>query len=433
VANSLPTEWCGQVRSTDNTANALDNGSHRYHALYVLAADGVSRFSSFAGTLQTDALQASALLERSYGRSIRYDMGTDCGSQYLDITVLRLPQTTAELKTLAGTATGTIDAVDQAIDAAGFDTIGRYDSSLTASRKKTNFVVWLDGPAPSGYCGQGTLYDDSTRAPSNWNNYGGKLSLIFRKSSGFCGSNTVRHEIGHNLGALQAIAPSESGGHCYDAYEDTMCYPQAPKVGSGVSGDQFFDYNNDDYWDPPASQLPLTDPQYRAPLEWWTVNLSRFLCPDASCNVPADWTPSAAGASTPPPTADGDGDGVADTADNCPQTANGDQADSFGDARGDACEPRPAHDAAGPLTTTTTTTATTTRGATLRVTTLRRGDSWRIVLRARGRGSALLRVRCRRDGRAATLLSRRTALPRTIRLHARCLSRPRASLSRLHA
>jgi hypothetical protein len=36
-------------------------------------------------------------------------------------------------------------------------------------------------------------------------------------------------------------------------------------------------------------------------------------------------------------TADGDGDGVPDDLDNCPTLANGDQADSDGDGRGDAC------------------------------------------------------------------------------------------------
>ena len=29
-----------------------------------------------------------------------------------------------------------------------------------------------------------------------------------------------------------------------------MCYSQAPKVAGGQRG-QFFDYGNDDYWDPP--------------------------------------------------------------------------------------------------------------------------------------------------------------------------------------
>ena len=85
------------------------------------------------------------------------------------------------------------------------------------------------------------------------------------------------HEMGHNLGAIQKVAPHAfDGAHCDDAYEDTMCYSQAPRVAGGQRG-QFFDYGNDDYWDPPNG----------APLPWWTANLNRFLCADATCNVAA--------------------------------------------------------------------------------------------------------------------------------------------------
>ena len=41
------------------------------------------------------------------------------------------------------------------------------------------------------------------------------------------------------------------------------------------------------------------------------------------------------------PSADGDGDGIDDDADNCPAIANADQADTDGDGTGDACDPSP--------------------------------------------------------------------------------------------
>ena len=48
----------------------------------------------------------------------------------------------------------------------------------------------------------------------------------------------------------------------------------------------------------------------------------------------SDWTIGNPGSSLP----DGDGDGVADDADNCPATANSDQADADGDGQGNACD-----------------------------------------------------------------------------------------------
>lgn len=43
----------------------------------------------------------------------------------------------------------------------------------------------------------------------------------------------------------------------------------------------------------------------------------------------------------PPPPPDADGDGVTDADDNCPNVSNPGQEDTYGDARGDACEPPP--------------------------------------------------------------------------------------------
>jgi hypothetical protein len=146
---------------------------------------------------------------------------------------------------------------------------------------RENYLVWLDGPGPPRSCGQGTALLDNTRSQTNLNNLGGKLALIYRNGRDFCGDDVVRHEIGHNLGALQPDAPNTTDGlHCNDAFEDTMCELQAPKLAGGPFNGLYFDYGNDDYWDPPQG----------APLGWWTVNLSRFLCPNARCNRPATAT-----------------------------------------------------------------------------------------------------------------------------------------------
>jgi hypothetical protein len=398
----LPTAWCGDSRDSDDTQNEVDNGAPRYHAVYAIPADGPDRFAELANTLQADAFQASALLEHAYGRAIRFDMGTNCGPQYLDISVVRLPQTTVELERLAPTATGTLEAVSNGIDAAGFHTIRPDDTLESAALRDRNFVVWIDGPAPQGACGQATSYNDQSRDPSNLNNLGGKVAVVFPNGNGgFCSSNTVRHEIGHNLGALQPTAPHAfDGAHCNDAYEDTMCYSNSPRVTSSGQRGQFFDYGNDDYWDPPSGQS----------LPWWTANLNRFLCADATCNV-------AAGAGETVITGpDADGDGVTDDTDVCPTVADPAQADSNGDGRGDAC--------------TSARALRSARKATVKIKAKRSKKGWKVAVTARGQGKAVVTLRCRRTGRGAvkTVLSRRTKLPETLRLNVRCATKPRAAI-----
>src|SRR5436190_5216321 len=142
----VPQTWCGTETSSDDTAHEVDNGAFRYHAIYMLASDAPDRFSSLATSMQTDALQASSLLETSYGRAIRFDLGTSCGPQYLDISVVRMPQTSAQLSALARTPSGTYDAAVAALDAAGYETIQPDDTVEDASARTRNYLVWLDAP-----------------------------------------------------------------------------------------------------------------------------------------------------------------------------------------------------------------------------------------------------------------------------------------------
>ncbi|HEY0632079.1 MAG TPA: hypothetical protein VGC98_08480, partial [Thermoleophilaceae bacterium] len=172
AAKLVPSAWCGSESSADNTLNEVDNGAFRYHAVYMLAADAPDRFSALATSMQTDAFQASSLLESSYGRAIRFDIGTSCGPQYLDISVVRMPETSEQLAALAQTPSGTFDAVTRALDAAGFQTIQPSDTTEEAATRTRNYLVWLDAPAPGASCGQATIYDDPTRTPENLNNFG---------------------------------------------------------------------------------------------------------------------------------------------------------------------------------------------------------------------------------------------------------------------
>jgi hypothetical protein len=55
---------------------------------------------------------------------------------------------------------------------------------------------------------------------------------------------------------------------------------------------------------------------------------------------------------------------------------------------------------------------------------------WKVTLKARGSGKATVSVRCRRTRRGSvkTVMTKRTALPRTLRATVRCVTKPRATL-----
>jgi hypothetical protein len=173
--------------------------------------------------------------------------------------------------------------------------------SGTFSALNKKYVVWLDANSQS--CGQGTLWQDTVRSPTNASDVSRTTGIVYRPftasddlTGGFCRGRTLLHELGHNLGALQSGAPNAfDKAHCDDDNNDTMCYTgQATHQVS--SPDAQFDYRKNDYWDPGASKPtwrnPDGSPGTRAEaLTWWAVNLSQYICPlppKATAATPAD-------------------------------------------------------------------------------------------------------------------------------------------------
>ena len=263
-AVDAPAPW--NAADYDGLAPTTDQADltelHSFHAVYVYPADRASRFGQFAAMFQADARDASALLTTLYGRGIRFDERAGAGGPYLDITVVK---SRYKYRQLSGSNQFSLVADELAA------------RGLKDPDKK--YVAWLD--AGSRYCGQGHLYGDERRQADNNNNLR-TTAIVYRpyaaggESGGFCRGRTLRHELGHNLGALQARAPNAfDGAHCDDSPEDTMCYTSAT---SGVdTGDAAFDHGNDDYWDPVAAGRS-------GKLAWWTVNLSKFVCPTSGCD-----------------------------------------------------------------------------------------------------------------------------------------------------
>jgi hypothetical protein len=230
----------------------------QFHAIYLYPSNMPSRFAQFAAMIQADARQASDRLN-TLGKAVRWDNRTD---GLLDITVVRSANNAKRLGS-----------------GSQFNLVSSEIASKGFKQANKKYVVWLD--AGSQYCGQGELYQDTKRTAANSNELK-TTAIVYRPyandatSGGFCRGRTAGHEMGHNMGALQKVAPHAfDGAHCNDSAEDVMCYTSAT---SNDTGGAVFDYGRDDYWDPATGKLG-----------WWTVNLSKFLCPSpTTCSSPAN-------------------------------------------------------------------------------------------------------------------------------------------------
>jgi hypothetical protein len=109
-----------------------------------------------------------------------------------------------------------------------------------------HYIVWFDGNAQNGLCGQGQIAGDSSKSINNQNNLGPTYAVVFNPdmfascvappqpsplpSQSAANGEVILHEIGHTLGAVQQDAPHATNGwHCTDDW-DIMCYDDADTV-----------------------------------------------------------------------------------------------------------------------------------------------------------------------------------------------------------
>src|SRR4051812_22456689 len=92
-APRLADSWCGTETGADGTANAV--GGATVKVVYAHPADVPDRFAAYADLIQADARGiADAVVSASAGaRGVRFDVGTACGSNYVDIASVALPRT----------------------------------------------------------------------------------------------------------------------------------------------------------------------------------------------------------------------------------------------------------------------------------------------------------------------------------------------------
>ncbi len=220
-------QWTGGTQTADV---ADDTTLPQFHAIYLYPSNATSRFTQFAAMIQADARQASNRLN-GLGKAVRWD--TRGGGALIDITVVRSSNTAKRLG-----SGNQFTLVKNEIASKGF----------TKANKK--YIVWLD--AGSSYCGQGELYQDTRRTAANSSELK-TTAIVYRPyptndptTGGFCRGRTAMHEMGHNLGAIQKVAPHAfDGAHCNDSAEDVMCYTSATSNDTGTTGE--FDYRKDDY------------------------------------------------------------------------------------------------------------------------------------------------------------------------------------------
>jgi hypothetical protein len=307
--------WCGDARRRDDARHAVFPHRKTIKVIYAYPRGRPNRLRYWAPILQADVgLIQRFVATQSFGaKTVRFDMGTRCGGQFVDIQMLRLRGTWRRYLDRTG---------DPTVDPG--TALHREIARATRGERRHNFVVFADGlnrlgpREPMWAWGQtDVLVGDDRPGPENRNNRPGRIAAVFgpsrglpaRTAAGFA-SEMMLHEILHTLGAVQPESPhATSGGHCFDG-ADIMCYDdgsaRARRYSDGycpeVSGEisQALDCSRQDYFnpDPLAGSFLATH---------WNVFDSAFLgeCADpalqAACAAPAA---AAAAAGGPAATAD---------------------------------------------------------------------------------------------------------------------------------
>ncbi len=254
----LPTAACGQERATDDTVDAAFPATQRQiKVVYARASDQVqNNFVAWQDALQASVSRIEQFLALQTGgrRALRFDMGTECGPQYVDVQSVQLPSPRSTY--VSGNDSQNFYALaDDVRDAVGVDSRDVFILADDLSKYGSLYGVW----------GIAQVTDDDSSGQDNVANGGGLTGMMLVPSgtapnpSGWQ-PTVMLHEITHNLGGVQVTAPhATSAAHCIDG-EDVMCYedgsPEAVNyrddicsLGSGAIA-QTYDCGHDDYFNP---------------------------------------------------------------------------------------------------------------------------------------------------------------------------------------
>jgi hypothetical protein len=283
---ALPYVWCGDERTSDDVVHsALPATSPRFKVVYGHPADRPDRFAAWRDALQGNVALVQRFLAAQTGgaKALRFDMGTRCGPQYLDVQVMHLSAPRAQY----------VDNFSALVN--------EVESRLGPVDGPRNTVVFADTLNGGSYdygLGENVLgtYGDRPGA-SNVDNRGGFASVLFTRDgidapgAGARGwwPEGMLHEITHNLGGVQWSAPHSTQpvgfqnpryGHCWQG-ADVMCYLEDSSAAHAMRNDcprvdgaipQAYDCGRDDYFNParaPGTHLATH----------WNVYDNAFLAP----------------------------------------------------------------------------------------------------------------------------------------------------------
>ena len=272
---ALSAAWCGTTRADDDLEHEVSNGTYKYHAIYAVPSDAPARFGLVAGRLQTDAFQASGLLERLYGRALRFDMGTSCGPGYLDISAVRLASTTAELQEAAASPQPWVfDRVVVDLRAAGFAVIPTSATRSRHPRSRRTSSSGSTGRHPPVCAARRTITTirpagrttGTTSAASSRSSTSRRRVLRLehgqprdrsqpRRAPARCTERVRRGALQRRLRGHHVLPERRRAAR---PARRTRCSSTTATTTTGIR---------------PA-----------APSPGWTVNLSRFVCPTVDCN-----------------------------------------------------------------------------------------------------------------------------------------------------
>jgi hypothetical protein len=278
----LPTAWCGTELHSDDTAHAaFPSTQQQVKVVYAYADDQPADFDRWADSLQADVSRIEQFLALQTGgrRALRFDMGTECGPQYVDIQSVALPHDRSYY----------IGPDDEE----NFDRVAD-DVHAAVGHDTRDVLILGDGlttpdtpPATEdqGVWGIAEVSPDDQPGKNNRANLGGLVGMMLTPPGTTPDPEdwqptVMLHEVTHNLGAVQHSAPhSTPNWHCWDG-RDVMCYadgsagsqPYTTTVCNFVGGaiPQTYDCGHDDYFNPdpaPGSYIATH----------WNVYTSAFL------------------------------------------------------------------------------------------------------------------------------------------------------------